>query len=257
MGKLCGIRGLRSFTLIELLVVVAIIAVLVAILLPALSKARESARMITCQSNMRMIGQAVVQYCFDNNGKFMYWLPGRWIDNSDPPASWYKYTYRYLLVKYLFSKNLPMGEVPDDFSYIGPWLCPTHRAEDPQTVHSYGYNYIYLGQRQSPRYSNIEFPDKLIVFGESYARVDWGYHNAMWIKRTWKHETGYAWAGLADRHWPDNEQYPYWDGRRGGDGLVNLIHSDGHVDALRRGFVIDEAPVAYFGYDENGPDFIP
>ena len=57
-----------AFTLIELLVVISIIALLVGILLPALAAARQSARTMTCSSNMRQIGVISTVYHTDNKG---------------------------------------------------------------------------------------------------------------------------------------------------------------------------------------------
>ncbi len=60
----------RAFTLIELLVVVAIIAVLVSILLPALSKAREEVRKVSCLSNNHNLTLAMTQYAMDYSDRY-------------------------------------------------------------------------------------------------------------------------------------------------------------------------------------------
>jgi prepilin-type N-terminal cleavage/methylation domain-containing protein len=75
-------RNPAAFTLIELLVVIAIIAILAALLLPALSSAKERARRVNCMSNLRQIGFATMIYTDDNGGM----LPMGFWTLSHPPS---------------------------------------------------------------------------------------------------------------------------------------------------------------------------
>jgi prepilin-type N-terminal cleavage/methylation domain-containing protein/prepilin-type processing-associated H-X9-DG protein len=95
----------RAFTLVELLVVIAIIGVLVALLLPAVQSAREAARRMSCQNNLKQIGLAL-----HNAGSVRNYFPPARIDNPTLPTplknQWGRSSVHVFLLPYLEQANL-------------------------------------------------------------------------------------------------------------------------------------------------------
>ncbi|HEV2318158.1 MAG TPA: prepilin-type N-terminal cleavage/methylation domain-containing protein [Verrucomicrobiae bacterium] len=242
-----------AFTLIELLVVIAIIGILAALILPVLSRSKQTALAVSCLNNTREIGLAIEAYCDENQDYFPqvspWWTGGPYPNKYGIPCGgeWFRAddvtpnTIAPMLTPY--AKN-------DDV-----WVCPRRQrglsyvvagrvqsGQDPSISGflSYGFNEIGVfggpdlasgdmgtGHIQKFKAANCRHPCDIVSICDASGSNDPskinGLADACWLDTIWAGESGPTYAPNGGFNCRVQTAYAKHDNR------VNVLFVDGHA----------------------------
>lgn len=211
-----------GFTLVEMLLVVAMISLLISILLPALGKVKDKAQTTICQSNLKSINGATIQFATDNARMFpagRNWVTGSWTSvNGVKSGTLYKY----------------MGE--NEAAYVCPEFLDSRSWWEYNQNGVVGWTYSlneYFGESWQGKngvrtMTGVQQPSEVLMYSDENAWKIPGLSNytinngAMGIGQLGN--PGSIVDSIGSYHEPLNGDRK--------DGYSNVLYVDGHVDLV-------------------------
>jgi prepilin-type N-terminal cleavage/methylation domain-containing protein len=158
----------KAFTLIELLVVISIIALLMAILMPALGRARDQAKKITCSANLRSLAQATLSYVNDNKDYVPYssttftYSSGRtvagWVGCTSDLVTSEPFKLEYQIEgspDYQYPTGIKNAQLWPYLESTKCWRCPADQDKD--SLRSYCMSAQYMSNKYDSSFGSIYY----------------------------------------------------------------------------------------------------